>query len=286
MSIKEELEKIFNSSRQHYSKNELQKKLKIQGEKNLKELEDALIELVEEGYIYHDLKKGYRIFSNDIGYAYGVIEINKNGNGFVHTKDGYLIFINAADLNGALDGDSVIIHGISKGRKNEFVGKVKEIVKRKKGIAFFKVEEVDGELSLIPYNNNYNINVTLDKNDLKKIAKGDIVEVSVSINQNGSIYNASLEKALGNIDDENIDLKVLAESFGISTTFSEAELDEAKALPNKVREQDKVGRKDLTHLDFVTIDCDNTKDRDDAVFVTKLPNGNYLLYVSISSVNY
>ena len=286
MNIKDELKKLFNFSKQYYSKSELQKKLKIQGEKGLYELEAALSELVEEGYIFFDSKKGYRIFSNDLGMAYGIIEINKNGNGFVHTKDGYIIFISLSDLNGALNGDAVIVYGISNGRKNEFVGKIKQVVKRKKGTAFFRVDVVDDEIFLIPYNNNYNIDIVLDKNDLRKLVKGDIIKVSISINESGDAYSAHLEKVLGNVDDENIDLKVLAESFSISTSFSDEELKEAELLPDKVREEDKIGRRDLTHLDFVTIDCDNTKDRDDAVFVEKLPNGNYRLYVSIASVNH
>ena len=59
-----------------------------------------------------------------------------------------------------------------------------------------------------------------------------------------------------------------------------------KNLPKEVLEKDLLGRKDLRDKCFLTIDCDNTKDRDDAICVEKLPNGNYKLYVSISDVSH
>ena len=52
--------------------------------------------------MFFDSKKGYKLFTNDLGFAYGEIEINKAGNGFIHTKDGYTIFIAKEDLNGAV----------------------------------------------------------------------------------------------------------------------------------------------------------------------------------------
>ncbi len=287
MNIEDNLIKIFNSSKNFYQFRELQKKLNIHGEEQLEQLINALNKLVEEGFVYFDIKKGYRVFTNDLGLAFGTIEINKNGSGFVHTKDGYTIFIDSFNLDGALNGDSVIVEEITKSKNFRYYeGKIKEIVKRKTGKALFEIVKKGDSISFIPYNKSYNVNIILNRNDLSKLVDGDIIEVQISLDRDDYTYYATLNKIIGNIADATTDLKALAAEFSIDTSFTEEELEEASKIPTSITDQDKKDRIDLTDLDFVTIDCDNTKDRDDAVYVKKLPNGNYKLYVSIASVNH
>ena len=282
-----EIKKILDKDKQSHSLDEIQKKLNILGEIKKMALEDALNDLNESGYLLKDEKHGcYKRLTNDQGLAFGTIDINRNGNGHVHTNDGYTIFIPSLKLNGALDGDSVIVANIIPGRKDTYEGEIQKIVKRKNGKALFQIVKTGDAVSFIPYNNNYNVNIELNKNDLKKLVDGDIIEVLVPEEQNDGIYFACLNKVVGNIADADVDLKALAAEFQIDATFTEEELDQANSLPTSVLEEDKVGRRDLTNLPFVTIDCDNTKDRDDSVYVEKLDSGNYKLYVSIASVNH
>ena len=97
---------------------ELKKQLKISGEEQTQSFFDALKKLEEVGSLFFDNKKGYRLLTNDLGLVYGEIEINKSGTGFVHTKDGYKIYIANEDLNGALNGDFVLISSIDFDRKS------------------------------------------------------------------------------------------------------------------------------------------------------------------------
>ena len=281
-----ELRKIFNFNKKFYSKDELQKKLNVHGEEALDAFIASLNILIENGEVYHDPRRGYRVFSNDMGVAFGTIEINKNGNGYVHTNDGYIIFIESYNLNGSLNKDKVIVENITKRHNDEFEGVIKQVIKRNTGKAIFEVVKVQDKVSFIPYNNSYNLNITLSKSDLKDLVDGDIIEVEVPIEKEMSTYLASVCRVIGNKDDADVDIKALAAEFCIDASFTKAELEQASKIPNTVTEEDMVGRKDLTDLPFVTIDCDNTKDRDDSVYVEKLDNGNYKLYVSIASVNH
>ncbi|MED9788044.1 MAG: ribonuclease R, partial [Latilactobacillus curvatus] len=72
----------------------------------------------------------------------------------------------------------------------------------------------------------------------------------------------------------------------IKTDFPEEVRLQSEAIPDTVLESDKLGRKDLTDQDVVTIDGDDSKDFDDAVNVKKLANGNYYLGVHIADVSY
>ena len=285
--LQKELKKIFDQDKRNHNVNDIQKQLNILGEIRRMALEDALEDLREEGYLIDTDKPGsYKRLTNDSGLAFGTIEINKNGNGHVHTNDGYTIFIPAIKLNGALDKDSVIASNITPGRKDGYEGEIYKIVKRNNGKALFQVVKVSDAVSFVPYNNNYNVNIELNKNDLKRVVDGDIIEVIVPEESTDGIYFASLNKVIGNIMDADADLKALAAEFQIDATFSKDEVDQANNIPTSVTEEDKIGRRDLTNLPFVTIDCDDTKDRDDSVYVEKLDNGNYKLYVSIAAVNH
>lgn len=284
--LKELIVKYFEKDKKFHTELELRKKLNIKGEKQTDIFNCALKELIEDGCLFFDFKNGYRIFTNDIGLAYGEIEINKAGNGFVHTKDNYTIFIKHDDLNGALHGDKVIVNSIDNGRRDEFEGKVDKILKRKNGKAVFEVVGNGYDAVLIPNNKNEEVMITINKNELKSLVDGELVIVSIGTECINDEFIAHIESSLGFKSDPDIDIKLLANKYNIPIEFSKEALDEADNLPTEVCEEDLVGRIDLRDKEIITIDCDNTKDRDDAVYVEKLDNGNYKLITSIASINY
>jgi len=284
--LKELIVKYFEKDKKFHTELELRKKLNIKGEKQTDIFNCALKELIEDGCLFFDCKNGYRIFTNDIGLAYGEIEINKAGNGFVHTKDNYTIFIKHDDLNGALHGDKVIVNSIDNGRRDEFEGKVDKILKRKNGKAVFEVVGNGYDAVLIPNNKNEEVMITINKNELKSLVDGELVIVSIGTECINDEFIAHIESSLGFKSDPDIDIKLLANKYNIPIEFSKEALDEADNLPTEVCEEDLVGRIDLRDKEIITIDCDNTKDRDDAVYVEKLDNGNYKLITSIASINY
>ena len=91
------LEEYFNKDSRYHSKSELIKSLHIKGEEAQNILDTAINSLIEDGYLFFDEKKGYKIFPKQEGYAFGTIQINKNGTGFVHTNNGYTILIENID---------------------------------------------------------------------------------------------------------------------------------------------------------------------------------------------
>ena len=128
-NLVESLIKYFEKTNKSFTINELRKKFNIKGEEQTDIFCGALNALVENGGLFFD-GKTYKLFTPNLGYAYGEIEINKSGNGFIHTKYG-TIFIEREKLNGALNGDKVIIGNIDFGRKQDYKGEVTKILKRK-----------------------------------------------------------------------------------------------------------------------------------------------------------
>ena len=280
------LEKLFSKDTRYHNKNEIIRLLNIKGEENQKQLDAALEVLVEEGIIFFDKKQGYRLFPVNNGFAFGELQINKSGTGFVHTSNGYTILIENCDLNGALNGDSVIVTNIYNKRKDYFSGEIYKITKRKTGNVIFEVIGNGNCASIVPYNINESVNVDIDISEFKNLIDGDLILVNVGCKSNNGIFKGTISKIIGHKDDPNIDIRLIAEKLNIPVDFPEEVIEEAKTLPTKVREEDLIGRVDLRDENIFTIDCDKTKDRDDAVSIQKLDNGNYLLKVSIAHVSY
>lgn len=280
------IKNLFEITNKDYTKEELRKKLNIKGEEQTAIFERALNALIEDGCLFFDSKKGYRLFSNNLDIAYGTISITKSGNAFVTTNDGANIFIKSINLNGALDGDKVIIDNILESRNHTYTGEVFKILKRKNGIIICEVINNGSNATIVPYNYLQNINFTINKNELKNLIDGELIQIKVEATPINDVYPATIQKRLGHKSDPNIDLIILAHKYEIPIEFSKETLKEVEELPTKVEEKDLQNRVDLRDKDFITIDCDTTKDRDDAIYIETLPNGNYKLYVSIADVSH
>ena len=268
------------------TKEKLQHKLEIKGEEQTTSFLQALDTMVEDGSLFFDAKKGYQLFTNELGVAFGEIEINKAGNGYVHTKDGYTIFIENEDLNGALNNDNVIVGSILPKDHGIYKGKVEKIVKRNNGHLICEAITLGTSVDLVPYNKNEHIKIHVNKNELRNLVEGELVLVNVSAHKKNNEFEAEIDKVIGHKNDAGIDLKLIYEEYEIPIEFSEEALDEANKLPVEVTEPELEGRVDLRDKNIITIDCDGTKDRDDAVYVEVLENGNLKLYTSISHVSY
>lgn len=275
----------FKNNNKGFSIKELRKHFEIKGEEQTDIFNNALNLLVEDGCLFFD-GKTYKLFTPDLGLAYGEIEINRIGNGIIHTPYG-IIFIDNKNLNGALNGDKVTISNILKSpRRNNYEGKVFQVLKRRTGRIIYKVKGDGFDSELTPYNENENIEIFVNKNKLKNLKNGDYVVIEVSTEKRDNKFLAEIDKVITTENEKDKDVRILFEEYDIPVDFPEDVVKEAKNLPTEVTEQEIIGRKDLRLKQFLTIDCDNTKDRDDAICIEKLPNGNYKLYVSISDVSH
>jgi len=91
-------------------------------------------------------------------------------------------------------------------------------------------------------------------------------------------------EVLGQRDEFGVDVEIIIRKFHLPHHFPAEVLAEASAVPQYIPERDREGRRDFRSLPIVTIDGETAKDFDDAVYVERLPDGNYLLQVHIADV--
>jgi ribonuclease R len=91
-------------------------------------------------------------------------------------------------------------------------------------------------------------------------------------------------EVLGRRDEFGVDVEIVIRKFHLPHRFPADVLVEAGVMPQYIPERDHAGRRDFRGLLIVTIDGETAKDFDDAVYVERLPGGNYLLHVHIADV--
>lgn len=250
----------------------------------LKDLEDnEKIFLDEEGY--------YRIFKEkDKNLIRGIIHISKNGFGRVFIdspigKQKYLIIED--NLNGALDGDTVLLECGKVEAAGYINSTVVKILARKEGKAVF---EFDGYV-FKPYNTYGNVVVKCNCDAIEGLASGSLVLVNLGTNSIAKvhkklIFEGEALEVVGHKDDPDIDIKTIGASHGFLTDFSKEAMDEANSINTYVTGEEMLGRVDLRDRVIFTIDGSHTKDMDDAISIDINEKGNFILGVHIADVNH
>lgn len=288
-SIKEEIMNLIEIKK--LTESELRKSMHIRGKDAVTSFNNALNELEVAGTIYLDEDGYYKNFDvKQLGKVQGQIHINKTGYGFVFVGEGksrvkYLI--NKDNINGALDGDIVVLTSIHQGKINYADAIVEKIVKRNKGQGIFEYQDNE----LIPCNIAENIRVICPKEELKKLVAGSRAlvnlgkEVTLKVD-NKLIFEGNILKIIGHKDDPDIEVQTIASFHGFYKDFPPAVLKQLDEIPNYVLEEEYESRVDLTLDNIFTIDGKDTKDIDDAISIKKLENGDFILSVHIADVSH
>ncbi|WP_028115774.1 ribonuclease R [Ferrimonas senticii] len=93
-------------------------------------------------------------------------------------------------------------------------------------------------------------------------------------------------EVLGNEMDPGMEIEMALRSHDLPHVFGDKVLTECAAIHEEVLEADKQGRRDLRKLPLVTIDGEDARDFDDAVFAERKKSGGWRLYVAIADVSH
>lgn len=199
------------------------------------------------------------------------------GFGFVRPEDGGPdIFIPPRSSAGAMNGDFVEIE-IKETRDGRVEGRVRRIVKAKPTILGYYQPRF-GHALLVPLEDPAYGEIPIEMGEKKELEEGMIIEID---RRSGRIINI-----FGHPDGPLVDTKVVIKRFGLRIDYSPEALKEAQALPSKINQEARAGRKDFRRWPTITIDGEDAQDFDDAVSIKKLPNDNYLLGVHIADVSH
>ena len=283
--MREEIIELLGKEKRALSASEICDKLNLNTAGELKKLLDDL-RILEEGYtVYRSNKDKYMLFENS-HLLKGRLSVNKKGFGFVivdgRDED---IYIDAKNMNGALNNDLVVVEELKgqNGKKTE--GRVVKVLKKENNLIVGEYKIIDGNPHFIPDDKKLRMEIILDNKDLDDLVDGHKIQVSIVKEMGKYKYLGEVVKIIGHKNDPGVDILSIIYDHGINDVFTDEIMEEVNALPSEVLDSDRKGRKDLTDMTIFTIDGDDTKDIDDAISISR-KGENYILGVHIADVSY
>ena len=143
---------------------------------------------------------------------------------------------------------------------------------------------------MAPEDKRYGQDVMIPKNAIGPGKPGQVVVVELT--EPPALYGQPVGRVievLGEVDDPGMEIEIAVRKYGVPHVFSEEAMALAKDLPDRVRPQDKKNRIDLTDVPLVTIDGEDARDFDDAVYCepAKVGRGKgWRLLVAIADVSH
>ncbi len=221
----------------------------------------------------------------------GTVFGHRDGHGFVQRDDGAAdIYLPPNEMRAVLHRDRVKARVVRFDKKGRPEGRVVEIMERSNQPIIGRLLQESGVWLVAPEDKRYGQDVLIPKGATGRASTGQVVVVELT--EPPSLYGqpvGRIKEVLGEVDDPGMEIEIAVRKYGVPHEFSEACLALARGLPDKVRPQDKKDRVDLTDVALVTIDGEDARDFDDAVYCepAKVGRGKgWRLLVAIADVSH
>ena len=276
------------------------------------DLENALARLTARGDLI-ELRSGhFAVTARSREFAVGRLHMHKDGYGFLIAErpiEGIVgdIFLPPESAEKAMHGDRVVVRiaRIEPGGRAD--GEIVKILKRAQPTVVGEFRIGRRGQYVVPHDERIRQWIEIPE-ALEVPPAGPVVdrigvtapEVSSAAELNGMIVNVELLEypergsgpvgrvieILGRPDDFGVDVEIIIRKHHLPHQFPPEVIEQAEAIPNVISAREAEGRRDFRSLEIVTIDGETARDFDDAVWVDRLPNGNYALQVHIADVSH
>lgn len=216
----------------------------------------------------------------------GRITAHKDGFGFLIPDDGGKdLFISPGEMRVVFHGDRVLAREIGVDKRGRREGQIIKVLehntKQIVGRVFFERDR----WFVVPEQTQLTQDIILEPGKVgAKPGQLVVVDITQPPTQRHEARGMIIE-VLGDHMAPGMEIDVALRSHNLPHIWPEAVLAEISTWKETVPESAYAGRKDLRDLPLVTIDGEDARDFDDAIFVEKT-KGGYTLYVAIADVSY
>jgi len=221
----------------------------------------------------------------------GQVQGHRDGHGFLIREDGQAdIYLPPNEMRAVLHKDRIKVRIVRQDRKGRPEGRVVEIIERPEQPIIGRLLNESGLWLVAPEDKRYGQDVLIHKGATGTAKPGQVVVVELT--EPPALFGqpvGRIKEVLGEIDDPGMEIEIAVRKYSVPHEFSAACLEQAKGLPDKVRAQDRKDRVDLRDVPLVTIDGEDARDFDDAVYCepAKVGRGKgWRLLVAIADVSH
>lgn len=258
---------------------------------NLTDQKDALHRrlraMEREGQVIFTRRKCYAL-PDKLQMVKGTVIAHKDGFGFLKVdgkSEDY--YISNEQMRHVLQGDVVLAQPIANKYKGKSEIRIVRILEPRDANIVGRYFIDQGIGFVVPDDSRLNFDVFLSETPDETIRMGSVVVIELQ--QRPERYKKALGKiieVLGENMGTKLAIDIALRNHNIPFEFSQPALNELNQFGNEIEPDIAKERVDLTHLPLVTIDGEDARDFDDAVYCEKNRNGGYLLWVAIADVSY
>jgi ribonuclease R len=255
-----------------------------------KELLNVLNNLENEGKIIYTRSHRYGI-PERMNLVTGILDGNHKGFGFLIPDDKNIsdIFISPADMNGAMHGDRVIVRPMKyTDEVKSPEGKVIRIIERANEYVIGVFQKSRHFGFVVPDDKRIAFDIFVPREEFNGAETNDKVNAKIiewpnkRKNPEGKIV-----EVIGDVDDTKTHIKAVLLSKKIRQEFPGDVIKEAvRVSAENINDCERDKRVDLRNLPIITIDGEDAKDLDDAVYAEKINDNEYKLSVHIADVTH
>ena len=221
----------------------------------------------------------------------GTVEGHRDGHGFVIREDGQAnVYLPPNEMRAVLHQDKVIARVTRLDKKGRPEGRILEILDRPAQSIIGRLLQESGVWLVAPEDRRYGQDILIPKTALGHALPGQVVVVALT--EPPSLYGqpvGRVQEVLGEMDDPGMEIEIAVRKYGVPHTFSTACLKQAEDLPDFVDAGSFSNRVNLTDVPLVTIDGEDARDFDDAVYCEPLKGDQekgWRLLVAIADVSH
>jgi len=273
--------------------NALLKIFKYTDENNKIGLKRRLRAMETSGQIIFNKFKQYAITPKN-SVLTGRVSGHRDGFGFFipdvasGDKPGKDLYISAYEMKRVIHGDIVeailVDRTDRKGRKEV---RILDVIQPRKSGLVGRIFVEKHIVYMKPDDARINLDIVIDPDSRMGARHGQIVVVDVT-QRPSKRANAvgKVVEILGEHMAPGMEIEIALREHDLPHQFSAQVLEEVSVLSDEVEEAPKLSRTDLRTLPLVTIDGEDARDFDDAVYCKPKENGGWTLWVAIADVSY
>ncbi len=250
-------------------------------------LRRRLLAMVRDGQLHQNRRGAYGLVAK-MELMPGFVIGHKDGYGFVTPDDeSDDLFISARQMRSVFHGDKVLarVSGIDQRGRRE--GMIVEVIEHNTHQIVGRFFTESGISFVQPSNTRISNDILIPPEDKGSAKSGQMVVIEITRQPTSAMRPlGKVIEILGEHMAPGMEIDVAIRNHELPTEWPKGVLSEAEQYSPEVPESDLKGRLDLREFPFVTIDGEDAKDFDDAVYCEPRPKGGWTLYVAIADVSH
>ncbi|WP_375057063.1 ribonuclease R [Zobellella sp. DQSA1] len=269
------------------SRDELFAELTLAGEEQAEALRRRLRAMERDGQLVFTRNQCYAL-PDKLNLVKGYVIGHREGFGFLRPDDGGDdLFLAQREMDALMHGDYVLVQPLRFDAKGRREARVVRLLKSRDLDVVGRYFVENGVSYVVPDDSRIAQDILIPQGETMGARMGQVVVISITQRPTKRMTGVGkVTEVLGETMDPGMEIEIALRSHGIPHVWPEEVKKEIAKLTEQVPEEAKKGRKDLRDLPLVTIDGEDARDFDDAVFCQPKRSGGWRLWVAIADVSY